>query len=938
MAVFNGSAAVRFHSLFHELRGSPMGGWTPTCARCSHALDAGERFCPQCGAPTGPPGEASAAPTVAASRSTPHPPSDPSSLGHGRFEPGTRLGARHRIVGLLGRGGMGEVYRADDLELGQAVALKFLSERLKHDPETLARFRSEVRLARQIAHPNIARVYDIGEADGHVFLTMEYVDGEDLASVLRRMGRPTREKAVEIARQLCLGLAAAHERGVLHRDLKPSNVMIDGRGRVRIMDFGLAALAGEMGPGQQVVGTPAYMAPEQLASGQVSVQSDLYSLGLVIYEICTGRRVHDTSDRAELSQRHSTGSIPTPSSVVEDMDPVIERVVLRCLESDPRLRPPSAFAVLGALPGGDPLAAALAAGETPSPELVANAGESGGLAPLVATGLLLVAFLLTCLSTWLSTPHFRPLRQSPAALSFRAAVVLDALGYDHPPRHTAAGFAWRQEWVDRFAKQRRPADALATAGPASVFFWRRFAPQQLEPRDIHNSIVRLTDPPQSGPGSTAVLLDVDGRLAGLQVIARTDSAGRAPRDGGARSAVVRWAPLLAQAGLDSVRLTPEALTWAPPVASDTTASWSMPAPRPAGGLLHVRAAAYRGRPVYFAIADSLGSATGALEGSGEGGDWDAAAWVNFLIWLAMCAGAIVLARRNLRLGRGDRRGAFRLAAFVFLATALETVFTWNVPENGAQGLIDSLLGDRALGHALIHSTQMWLAYVAIEPYVRRLWPRMLVSWARLSSGRARDPMVGRDVLAGLLLGALGAVVVQLGERASGALKLPAVMDVLGSTDMASLASFGGLGFSVVYDLSVMVLTVLITLVTCLLVQLFVKNDRGTFLVAGALSTLWAAAGLIGPTSPYPVLEAVVPTVVLFVALFRFGLLTAMACTFIGFVLGTAPPAFDPGAWYGARGMVVLALLGGLMAFSWWSALAGQPIMGDMLQEKRPQRT
>lgn len=113
---------------------------------------------------------------------------------------------------------------------------------MKHDPETLARFRSEVRLARQIAHPNIARVYDIGEADGHVFLTMEYVDGEDLASVLRRIGRPSRDKAVEIARQLCLGLAAAHERGVLHRDLKPSNVRIDGRGRVRIW---WSALAGQ---------------------------------------------------------------------------------------------------------------------------------------------------------------------------------------------------------------------------------------------------------------------------------------------------------------------------------------------------------------------------------------------------------------------------------------------------------------------------------------------------------------------------------------------------------------------------------------------------------------------------------------------------------------------------------------------------------------------
>jgi len=124
-----------------------------------------------------------------AERSTPR--SDPSSLGHGRFEPGIKLGSRYRIVGLLGRGGMGEVYRADDLELGQSVALKFLPERVAANPTELARFRNEVKLARQIAHPNVARIYDIGEADGHVFLSMEYIDGEDLASVLRRMGRPS---------------------------------------------------------------------------------------------------------------------------------------------------------------------------------------------------------------------------------------------------------------------------------------------------------------------------------------------------------------------------------------------------------------------------------------------------------------------------------------------------------------------------------------------------------------------------------------------------------------------------------------------------------------------------------------------------------------------------------------------------------------------------
>src|ERR1044071_4383411 len=206
---------------------------------------------------------------------------DPSSgADWGRFAPGTLLAGRFRIVAPLGRGGMGEVYRADDLKLEQTVALKFLPDDLMRDAARLAQFHNEVRVARTISHRNVCRTYDIGDADGRPFLTMEYVDGEDLSSLLRRIGRFPQDKAIEVARQMCAGLAAAHERGVLHRDLKPANVMIDGRGHVRITDFGLAVMAGSASDVR--TGTPAYMAPEQLAGREVSERSDLYSLGLVL--------------------------------------------------------------------------------------------------------------------------------------------------------------------------------------------------------------------------------------------------------------------------------------------------------------------------------------------------------------------------------------------------------------------------------------------------------------------------------------------------------------------------------------------------------------------------------------------------------------------------------------------------------------------------------
>jgi serine/threonine-protein kinase len=242
------------------------------CPFCSHAVPEDRRACPACGAaltstsaPTKPPSETPIAPALKGHH--PGRGTDPYALrisssgllSEARFVPGTILADRYRIVGLLGRGGMGEVYRADDLKLGQAVALKFLPSALATDGAMLARFHGEVRVARQVSHPNVCRVHDIGEVEGHHFLSMEYIDGEDLATLLRRIGRLPGDKAIEIARQMCAGLAAAHDNGVLHRDLKPANVMLDGRGRARISDFGLAVVSEKLRGDEVRAGTPAYL-------------------------------------------------------------------------------------------------------------------------------------------------------------------------------------------------------------------------------------------------------------------------------------------------------------------------------------------------------------------------------------------------------------------------------------------------------------------------------------------------------------------------------------------------------------------------------------------------------------------------------------------------------------------------------------------------------
>ncbi len=324
---------------------------------------------------------------------------------------------------------MGEVYRADDLKLGQPVALKFLPADVDRDPARLTQLHTEVRMARQVSHPNVCRVYDIDEIEGSTFLSMEYVDGEDLASLLRRIGRFAEDRALEIARQVCAGLAAAHERGVVHRDLKPANVMLDGTGKVRITDFGLAGAAGET----LRSGTPAYMAPEQLAGGEVTPKSDIYSLGLVLYEIFTGQRALDGKNLAELIHKREVSGIVPPTTIVKALDPKIESAILRCLKPQPEERPATALAVAAALPGGDPLAAALAAGETPSPQMVAAAGHTEAMHPGIGLSVVaaVVAALLLCAfagDRYLLYARV-PMQKTLDSLQDRARDIMVSLGY-----------------------------------------------------------------------------------------------------------------------------------------------------------------------------------------------------------------------------------------------------------------------------------------------------------------------------------------------------------------------------------------------------------------------------------------------------------------------------------------------------------------------------
>jgi eukaryotic-like serine/threonine-protein kinase len=247
---------------------------------------------------------------------------------------------RYRMITRIGRGGMGEVWRADDLVLQTAVALKLIDARTDQARD---RILNEVRLARQITHPAVCRVFDVGETDdGLAFYSMELVQGEDLAALLRRVGRLPSAKVVDIARQLCGGLAAAHDQGVLHRDLKPANILIDDQGAVRITDFGIAIPRDNAGQ-HRLTGTPGYMAPEQLAQGTaLTERTDVYALGLMLYELLVGRHPYPPG---------STAPPALPSTLVPNVDPHLERVLMQAISADPLNRPESALEMMSRLPG-----------------------------------------------------------------------------------------------------------------------------------------------------------------------------------------------------------------------------------------------------------------------------------------------------------------------------------------------------------------------------------------------------------------------------------------------------------------------------------------------------------------------------------------------------------------------------------------------------------
>jgi predicted Ser/Thr protein kinase len=867
-------------------------------------------------ADTPPPGSSSPRPSAAG---TPRP-------GE-RFAPGVVLLDRYRILGRVGTGGMGEVYRADDLTLEQEVALKFLPADVSDDPELRRRFLQEARLARQVAHPNVCRVYDVGECEGQPFLSMEFVAGRDLASVLRSIGRLPQEKAIDIARQLCAGLAALHDRGVLHRDLKPANVMLDEDGRVRITDFGLAGVVDRVHAGDMRSGTPRYMAPEQLAGREVTPRSDIYALGLVLYEVFTGKPPFTADSVEKLAELHRSATPSRLSSHVTDIDPAVERIIDRCLAKDPARRPATALLVATALPGGDPLAAALAMGDTPSPELVAAAGGKGGLHPAVGLLLLAVALVGLLVQAGAFGPrnlvHHLDLDRPAGALEERARQLVADLGYDERPVDRQRGF-WSYgallRWLAEQDSSQARWDALGEVRPAPMIFWYRQSPRYLLTQNPLGGVMP-SDPPPTQTDMVQVMLDAQGRLISFSAVPPETSLV-APTEAAPTVAPERWQRLLRAAGLEPAELTPIPPSWYPAQFATERLAWQgnwlvagqeVTVTAEAGGV--------DGRPVYFRLD---GPWSGPFQRTAR--DPQTARGIELvvvLVVLGVLAGGASLAIRNHRRGRTDARGAGRLAALVLVLP----VISWLFRSHHAP-LPDALL-DRffmALSLGSLYAVVCLLLYFALEPFVRRTWPQMLIGWSRLAAGGWRDPLVGRSVLLGGAMFGLSALSLAFIEPLHRALDLPPPVPVSGNWSV--LAS----GRTMIGDLAIRLpaalFNALFFLMLLVLLRLLVRRTWLTYLLFGAGTVMFTMAQSV---SWQIGLMLAVPIAILWtVTLVRGGILAFAVGLFMWFLLSTLPLTLDVTQMYVTPSLLLIGAIVLLLAGALSTALGGRSLLAEDL--------
>ncbi|MCU0225446.1 MAG: hypothetical protein MUF27_15555, partial [Acidobacteria bacterium] len=624
----------------------------------------------------------------------------------------------------------------------------------------------------------------------------------------------------------------------------------------------------------------------------------------------------------DVRRYHVEAAIEPPSSLVGDLDPAVERIILRCTDRDPARRPATPLAVAAALPGGDALAAALAAGETPSPELVAAAGEEGALRPRAAwawMGLAVAGVLAwAAIEAGHSMLALQPLPLPPDALAERARQVLAATG--QPTE--------RRDWSRRFTNDQGAIDWLSgeNGGPSS---WQGLFPAVVRPalfryRQSSAAFEPLNwfgfvggqDPPHATPGVSSVVLRDDGRLVELFVAppqheAEGTAGGGAGGGADAAPAVdaapapgtpADFTPLLTAAGLDPAALQPAAPQWSPPFFADQRAAWTGTLPGADTYPLRVEAASYRGRPSYFLVVDPWVTAARA-----KAPDAGPASLISTLMIVGAIIGSALLARQNVRLGRGDRRGAWRVAAALAALTALTNALRMQMPQ-GVEAAWDRFAASTAVG--LFIGLIVWLLYLAFEPIVRRSRPQVIVSWSRFLSGRWSDPLVGRDLLIGSALGLALSAASRLRFVLPGWLGLSPALPYAG--DVGSLSSVrdalaAALNSAVGAAIAAMLMTFFVALGTRT-----ASTRRWGIPLFYAIAVLFTFLAMDDAPMAVRLPLSLAGAAIYALAFVRYGLVAGFAMVFM--LSWRLPFPTDPQSWY--FGITAVLLLGALALPAW----------------------
>jgi serine/threonine-protein kinase len=583
-------------------------------------------------------------------------------------------------------------------------------------------------------------------------------------------------------------------------------------------------------------------------------------------------------------------------------------VIQRCLDPNPQNRPPSALAVARALPGGDPLAAALAAGDTPSPQMVAAAGDAEAISVRTAAialagvvaGLIAVAVLGGKANLLQATPFDLP----SAALEQKAREVIRSFGYSERPIGRASGFLYDQE-VRQYGESRKDGAEyralLAKGSPAMIRYWYRRSPLHLEDPDNAN-IVTPEIPAPTQSGMVSVMLNPQGQLVELAAIPQQHESA----EPGRVFSSFDWRALFTAAGLDMSRFAPADAEWLPPSGFDARAAWTGTYPGTAIPL-RIEVASWRGRPVRFRM---IGPWTAPP------GDQPASTSVmrgltyRIAFEVPLLAIGCLVAWRNFQAGKSDLRGAFRLAAFTFLlrVAVWPSVTSW-APDTSE---IDAIFTQ--LGRALFAGSIFWTYYVALEPYVRRRWPQSLIGWSRLLAGGFGDPVVGANVL----IGAANGVIISAYFLARNLL-VHSYYSQGGPLSLATVTGAGGVVSEILGTVEIRILSALVLLFFFFLLRVLFRNVW----IAAALFTF--VMMLVIPRSPnYPLLSLalnVIPSAVIIVVTIRFGLLAMIASFVASDITVHFPMTTDLSTWYAFSTLSAYAIVLALAGYAFRSALA-----------------